>query len=372
MKEAILTQEEQMLLALLRAALAGKAPEAQAFDGATPADWEQCYRLAARQGVRALAWDGLALLPPALLPPRALRLLWGADTCRVEEQHRRYCRAAHELTALFADNGIATVLMKGTGHSTCYPVPAHREGGDIDLYTYSADPTVLDDMHANRLADLLAEDRGMEVDRKHSEKHSLFYYKGIPVENHHTLLDTGKYRSAARLEERLHRALDPQPLELPDGGGQVWVPSPEFNTLFLAYHAIQHYGAGLSLHHLCDWACFVSRYGLRLPPDLDDAKFLGAVEAFTTLARTGLGVDVPDPGLPMPPGLDKKMLHEVLHSPFAREVPHQGKTAILWYKLRRMLHRLHVRQDVLDETLTRGIGEAIRVHWKNPETLFKR
>ena len=74
----------------------------------------------------------------------------------------------------------------------------------------------------------------------------------------------------------------------------------------------------------------------------------------------------------MPPGLDKKMLHEVLHSPFAREVPHQGKTAILWYKLRRMLHRLHVRRDVLDETLTRGIGEAIRVHWKNPETLFKR
>ena len=150
-----------MLLALLRAALAGKAPEAQAFDGATPADWERCYRLAARHGVRALAWDGLALLPPALLPPRALRLLWGADTCRVEEQHRRYCRAAHELTALFADNGIATVLLKGTGLSTCYPVPAHREGGDIDLYTYSADPSALDNAHANRLADLLAEDRGM-------------------------------------------------------------------------------------------------------------------------------------------------------------------------------------------------------------------
>ena len=319
MKEAILTQEEQMLLALLRAALAGKAPGTQAFDGATPAEWERCYRLAARHGVRALAWDGIGTLPPALQPPRTLRLLWGADTCRIEEQHRRYCRAAHELTALFADNGIATVLLKGTGLSTCYPVPAHREGGDIDLYTYSADPTVLDDAHANRLADLLVEDRGMEVDRKHSHKHSLFYYKGIPVENHHTLLDTNKYRSAARLEERLHRV-----------------------------------------------------YGLRLPPDLDDAKFLGAVEAFTTLARTCLGVDVPDPGLPMLPGLDKKMLHEVLHSPFAREVPHTGKAAILWYKFRRMLHRLHVRREVLDETLARGIGEAIRVHWKNPETLFKR
>lgn len=366
-----LKQEERMLLALLRAALTGTPPEAQAFDGTAPGHWERCYRLAARHGVRAVAWDGIALLPGSLQPPRPLRLLWGADTCRVEEQHRRYCRAAHELTALFADNGIATVLLKGTGLSTCYPVPAHREGGDIDLYTYSADPTALDDAHANRLADLLAEDRGMEVDRRHSEKHSLFYYKGIPVENHHTFLDTGKYRSAARLEERLRRTLNPQPLELP-GGGQTWVPSPEFNTLFLAYHAIQHYGAGLALHHLCDWACFIGRYGLRLSPDLDDAKFLGAIEAFTRIARTCLGAEVPDPGLPMPPRLDEKILDEVLHSPFAREVPHKGKAAILWYKLRRMLHRLHVRREVLDETLAGGIAEAVRVHWKNPETIFRR
>lgn len=28
------------------------------------------------------------------------------------------------------------------------------------------------------------EEKGIEVDLEHSEKHSMFYYKGIPIENH--------------------------------------------------------------------------------------------------------------------------------------------------------------------------------------------
>ncbi|MCS3155123.1 nucleotidyltransferase family protein [Phocaeicola dorei] len=45
--------------------------------------------------------------------------------------------------------------MKGVGLSTYYPIPSHREGGDIDIFTYSADHSRKSDAEANLLADLV-------------------------------------------------------------------------------------------------------------------------------------------------------------------------------------------------------------------------
>ena len=167
---------EQMLLALLRASLQEMEVETACFRQAIAEDWKRCYRLACAQGVMALAWDGVCRLPAALQPPLSVKLSWATGVEAYEKRYSHYCRTVDGLTRFYAGHGIATVQLKGVGLSTLYPVPTHREGGDIDIYTYAADRAVMSDAEANRLADDLMRRQGVKVDTEHTPKHSLFYW----------------------------------------------------------------------------------------------------------------------------------------------------------------------------------------------------
>lgn len=359
---------EQMLFALLRASLQETEVDTVSFRQATAEDWKQCYRLACAQGVMALAWDGLCKLPSVLQPPLSVKLSWATGVEAYEKRYHRYCKIVDELTRFYAGHGIATVQLKGVGLSTLYPVPAHREGGDIDIYTYAADRTVLSDAEANRLADDLMRQQGIEVDAEHTPKHSLFYWEGIPVENHKTFLNVERYRMALLVEQRLHALCQPQEVALPDGAGRVWIPSPAFNTLFVAFHAVQHYGCGLSLHHLCDWACLLRRYGLLLAPEGWDARFVRAIFALTCLCNRLLGTQVP---VPDDRGLADRMLAEILHPRYGHELPSDNKLAILVFKARRFFYHLRLRQEVLDEPLWTRLWQSFGAHLRHPDTIFK-
>lgn len=359
---------EQMLFALLRASLQETEVDTSSFRQAIAEDWKRCYRLACAQGVMALAWDGLCKLPAALLPPLSVKLSWAAGVEAYEKRYRRYCKAVDELTRFYAGHGIATVQLKGVGLSTLYPVPAHREGGDIDIYTYAADKDVLSDAEANRLADDLMRQQGLDVDTEHTPKHSLFYWRGIPVENHKTFLNVERYRMAQPVEQRLHALCQPQEVALPDGAGRVWIPSPAFNTLFVAFHAVQHYGCGLALHHLCDWACLLRRYGLLLAPEGWDARFVRAIFALTGLCNRLLGTQVP---VPDDRGMVDRMLAEILHPRYGHELPSDNRLAILVFKARRLFYHLRLRQEVLDEPLWTRLWQSLWSHLRHPDTIFK-
>ena len=173
--DIILDKPEQMLFALLRSALNSTKPVSEIlFTDISPALWQACYKLACTQGVMALAWDGIQTLPACLQPPKALKLNWAMAVENYEKRYRRYCHTIAELSAFYKIHGITTVQLKGVGLSTYYPIPSHREGGDIDIFTYSADHSRKSDAEANRLADRLMEEKGIEVDLEHSEKHSMF------------------------------------------------------------------------------------------------------------------------------------------------------------------------------------------------------
>lgn len=176
-------KSELMLFALLRSSLHEKEVEQVFFHEATDDDWKQCHQIAAAQGVMALAWDGVLRLPAELMPFRNLKLTWAMAVEKYEVKYRRYCQTVDELSTFYASHEIATIQLKGIGFSTYYPVPEHREGGDIDIYTYSSDKNKMSDAEANALADKLIQQQGIEVEH-HSYKHSNFYYKGIPIENH--------------------------------------------------------------------------------------------------------------------------------------------------------------------------------------------
>lgn len=366
MKEIALNKPQEMLFALLRASLHEKEVEVSYFDGATNDDWKQCYQLAVAQGVMALAWDGVHRLPAKLMPFRNLKLTWAMAVEMYEAKYRRYCKTVDELSALYVRHGIGTVLLKGVGFSTYYPLPMHREGGDIDIYTYSADATKMTDKEANQLADKLMEEQGIEVEH-HSVKHSNFIYKGIPIENHKNFLNVEIIPEAVQADAVLYRKLNPQIVELVEG--KVQIPSPEFNALFISFHALQHYGSGIALHHLCDWAMILKRYGWFIPEEIQEKQLLEGMRALTQLCNEFLGTSVAVEGGEY---IAVEMMGEILNPPYARVVPVQSKVGIILYKTRRLLHTHHLKCQVFDISLRRRIWDSILTHLRRPETIFGR
>lgn len=364
----VLNQIEEMLLVLLRAALdEGRAVEGARFTEVPAEDWQACYRLAVKQGVMALAWDGVRKLPADVQPPKALRLAWAVAVERYEKRYSRYCRTLAELSAFYAVHGIVTVQLKGAGLSAYYPVPCHREGGDIDIFTCSANLDVLSDKDANRLADRLMEEQGMAVDYEHTKKHSMFYYKGIPVENHKTFVNAEMYRVAVQTDRLLKGLLQPVEAEL-DRGHRILVPSPAFNTVFLAFHAAQHYARGLALHHLCDWACLLCKQGLHIPDEVTDVRFRNMILALTQLCNRYLGTSVEVCG---GEELAEEVLQEILRPRYTKVVPAKSKWGILVYKTRRMLY-IHRRcNSVLRISLARWVADSILLHLRFPHTVFQ-
>ena len=136
-------------------------------------------------------------------------------------------------------------------------------------------------LEANSLADKLMEQMGNPVEM-HGYKHSNFYFKGIPVENHKYFLNVQVNRKfLGGLNDLLHKVLEPGEVELYNGEYKLLVPSPMFNTLFISCHAFQHYGSGIALHHLYDWATILVNHGLSIHKEVTNKNFLPIFRNFT-------------------------------------------------------------------------------------------
>ena len=367
MSSIALTLPQQMLFALLRASLHQRDVELSYFHNATADDWKQCYRLSVTQGVMALSWDGVLRLPYELMPPLAVKIPWAANVEAYEKKYMRHCAVVDELYRFYARHGIKTVVLKGVGLSTLYPVPSHREGGDIDIYTYSANKDTMSDKQANAMADVLMQERGMDVDIEYSYKHSLFHYNGVPIENHKTFLNMKAYNIAGQMEEFLKGNMKPSLVALPCG--EILVPSAVFNTVFVALHTFQHYCAGMTLHHLCDWAIVLSRYGLCIPLSIKDKSFIDGVYALTALCNRYLGTAISVEG---DEKLAGEILSEILLPRYSVKVPAESMGGIFIYKAKRLLYNNRKKSRVLRVSLFRVVWKSIVSHICCPSTIFRR
>lgn len=69
--------------------------------------------------------------------------------------YQHHCKTITELSKFYAQHGISIIQLKGVGFSTYYTNPIAREGGDIDIYTFSADKSMMSDKETIELADQL-------------------------------------------------------------------------------------------------------------------------------------------------------------------------------------------------------------------------
>ncbi|MBQ1204356.1 MAG: nucleotidyltransferase family protein [Alistipes sp.] len=341
------------LFALLRKALHPERTETIPTE-ATP-DWGAIYRLATRQGVLAIAWDGLELLmrEGALTaeqqPPRALRLQWAVNVAQIEKRYRKQEQALTHLAAFYDANNIRMLVLKGYGLSLSYPRPEHRPCGDIDIWLFGE----------QERADRLLRDRFQIAIDEEKHHHTVFTFEGVMVENHYDFLNVHAHRSNREIECRLQQLAREEGCSVSLPEGEVVLPSPDFNALFLLRHAAAHFAASeIGLRHVIDWLVFVKHDGAavdwvaleQMSRAMNMHRFLYCMQA---LAVDHLGLDASlIPAIERDTALEERFLNEVLTPEFAESYQNKGFVKGLWIRLRRWWanrwkHRMVYREGLV-------------------------
>ena len=274
---------ENTLLRLLRIAIGAEQVESFGSEGVA---WQSVYALARKQGVLAVAFDGLMKIFEqdkafAKVFPQSLKLQWINATFHIENRYDHAKTVCSEIAEKWAEQGILTLCLKGLAFSTYYPVPNHRECGDFDCYLY--------DDYAKGNA--IAKELGAKVDDDWY-KHSEIIYRKVMIENHRFIVAVrngkkvkklhGLLDNIARNEER--KAIFDTKIEM---------PSAMFNALFLSYHSLTHFlSEGIRLRHILDWALFLEKE----QENLDWERFYALCEEFDMRAfvdcSTAVAVEV--------------------------------------------------------------------------------
>lgn len=347
---------EKMLLELLSASISATPLTNALFSSASAADWKSCYLLAGKQGVTALAWQGITQLPAELFPPLEIKLNWLLSVKNQEKTYQHHCETVIELAELYAQHGISTIQLKGVGFSHYYPHPTLREGGDIDIYTCATDSSAMSDEEAFNLANQLIKEKGLSI-QWDGCKHTVFSYNHIPVENHKKLINVYELRMAQKLEPILKQYLQPKPVQLIEESKAILTPSDSFNLIFIPFHAVQHYSKGMNLHHLCDWACLLNRCGLNLPKEAQDSHFVRMINVFTAFTNRFLGTSIAVKY--NPESLDRLFI-EVMRTTYSKTYHTSNPVKRFYRRLRHAIRYRLLMKKILGESFLMICWRLIR------------
>lgn len=224
------------------------APEGP-IDAAT---WQALCRLSARQGTTAVVLNGIGRLPEALRPEREVRIRWAVQAEAIARRYRKQQQVAGLAAQLLTEHGIRMLVLKGIGLSGYYPVPEHRECGDVDLYLFGAQA------EGDRI---LCRAGAKLLDRV--PKHTGLKWQGVHLENHRNFLNVSRNREERELDALLRELLEREGTVATLGG--FLTPSATFNAVYLIRHAALHFlKEGITARHLCDWSCFLERERSRI------------------------------------------------------------------------------------------------------------
>lgn len=260
-------QTTKTFLTLLKLGLGMQKPDNESdLLALSMGQWEDLMALAERQGVLAIAADGLQVLMEAHKGEIVAQnekpeewQLWLFENIgqltQYEMMNHQQKKVIAELSEMWAAEGIRMMVFKGQANAALYPKPEHRAVGDIDCY-------LLNDNHNENTYQ-----RGNEVLRKAGAeideswyRHSKISYKGETIENHRVMSHTRGSKAKQAMENDLRFMVHGEGLTIIDGCGKAMMPSPQFNACFLTYHGLHHFlSEGLRMKQILDWAMFLQK-----------------------------------------------------------------------------------------------------------------
>jgi len=311
--------------------------------GNTP-NWKKTLIQAQQQAVLGITFRGIRKLPADKRPPEPLFLKWLALTAEIQEQNREKDETAAELFALFRQEGIQAVLLKGSDVAQYYPEPALRQSGDIDVYTGK---------DFKKSCEILKREASSSEEK--GEKHFTYQWHGTRIENHYHLILLTNHNHQKAFDGMLSSWFPSKrrSLELPDG--DIFVPPLQFDVLLILEHLFHHFiHGGVGLRHVMD-GLFVMK-AAATDSSFDRIRFLQdlkSLELFTFAELLGaMAVDVfgflkeqlPFEKTAANPELEKRMLDDILAGGDFGQAPCYrpgGFWRGRWYCFTTALHRVN-------------------------------
>ena len=216
-------------------------------------DWQQLYSFASKQAILGLCFDGIERLgkeyPEELKQNpigRGLLMTWMGKAQQIRRQNMKVNAVASKLFSMLREDGMRCCVLKGQGNALMYPNPYSRTPGDIDVWVNASreDITEYAKRHFNLEDDI----------RFHHLETSL---DGVPVELHFFPCTMNNPIYNARLQKWFKRNADLQcsnVVSLPDGIGEIAIPTSAFNVIYQLTHLYHHFfDEGIGMRQIIDY-----------------------------------------------------------------------------------------------------------------------
>ena len=209
-------------------------------------DWKELYRIAKKQCLVGVLFDGIKELPVEHVGmKKELLLQWMAESQMLEKANVRLNDAAIQVSEWFRKKGFRTCILKGQGNALMYPNPYSRTPGDIDIWVEGGDKRVISFV------------RSVSPHEKACYHHIEFPpYKGVEVEVHYRpsfLLCFWHNRKLQKYYERVKEEQFSHRVMLGEQG-EIAIPTVEFNLIFQLTHIYAHLmNEGIGLRQLLDY-----------------------------------------------------------------------------------------------------------------------
>ena len=236
--------------ALLRYCLGKKRNMSRVIAGI---DWQELYSFASKQALLGLCFEGIERLgkeyPEELKRNpigRELLMTWMGKAQQIRRQNMKVNAVASKLFSMLREDGMRCCVLKGQGNALMYPNPYSRTPGDIDVWVNASRERIME--YAQKKFEL-----GDDVRLQHLET-SL---DGIPVELHFFPCSMNNPIYHARLQKWFRRNADLQCshiVRLPDGAGDIAIPTTAFNVVYQLTHLYHHFfDEGIGMRQIIDY-----------------------------------------------------------------------------------------------------------------------
>lgn len=281
-------------------------------------DWRQLYNFASRQALLGFCFDGIERLTKEFSEElkqnsieRDLLMTWMGAAQQIRRQNMKVNAVAGKLYSKFREDGLRCCILKGQGNALMYPNPYSRTPGDIDVWVNASREQITEYAKKHFMI-------GDDIRYHHLET----TLDGVPVELHFFpgIMNNPIYN--ARLQKWFKRNADLQcsnVVSLPDGIGEIAIPTTAFNVVYQLTHLYHHFfDEGIGMRQIIDYYYVVNNDELLAIKDTlqKELKHLGLwkfARAVMYVLHETLGLSEEKMIAPMDEKRGKLLLAEILN-----------------------------------------------------------
>lgn len=237
-------------------------------------DWKELYAIAQKQALLGVLFYGIQRLPKELAPEQKLLMQWMVMAEQIRKQNIRLFLDSVKVCKNFENKGFANCILKGQGNALLYPDPYMRTPGDIDIYLSGGRRKIMkyvDQVCPNQVMRYHHVD--FPVMKTAIEVHFTPSYMFFPIHN-------------SRMQKWFKEVMDLQcsnVVTLPDGYGEITVPTTSFNVIYILSHLYRHiFTEGIGLRQLLDYYFVLVKWHTDLTNLTDSNKSLPQMTQINT------------------------------------------------------------------------------------------